>query len=102
MRTKRRTARSGRAIIRSARGLKTCCPRQLRRIERAETWGDPLGIEALVAETLEDLKMFEYALRRELEGMDPEKLRLSGSDEVPEGWRPLVEAYYRSLSREGR
>ncbi|MGD8897033.1 MAG: hypothetical protein PVJ73_13430 [Acidobacteriota bacterium] len=76
--------------------------RKLRQLERAETWGDPRGVEALVAETLEDLKMFEYALRRELEGTDPEKLRLSGSDEVPEGWRPLVEEYYRSLSTEGR
>ena len=57
---------------------------------------------ALVAETLEDLKMFEYALRREMEGTDPEKLRLSGSAEVPEGWRPLVEEYYRSLAEGGR
>ena len=46
--------------------------------------------------------MFEYALRREMEGTDPEKLRLSGSAEVPEGWRPLVEEYYRSLAEGGR
>jgi hypothetical protein len=45
--------------------------------------------------------MFEYALRRELEGTGVEKLRLSGSAEVPQGWRRLVEEYYRSLSREG-
>jgi hypothetical protein len=73
--------------------------RKLRRLERAQTWGDPKGVEALLAQTLEDLKMFEYALRRELQGADPEKLRLSGSDEVPEGWRSLVEEYYRSLAR---
>jgi hypothetical protein len=75
--------------------------RKLRQLQRQETWGDPLGVETLVAETLEDLKMFEYALRRELEGTDVEKLRLSGSAEVPEGWRRLVEEYYRSLAREG-
>jgi hypothetical protein len=75
--------------------------KKLRQLQRQETWGDPLGVEALVAETLEDLKMFEYALRRELEGTDVEKLRLSGSAEVPEGWRRLVEEYYRSLSRDG-
>jgi hypothetical protein len=75
--------------------------RKLRQLQRRETWGDPLGVEALVAETLEDLKMFEYALRRELEGTDVEKLRPSGSAEVPEGWRRLVEEYYRSLSRDG-
>jgi hypothetical protein len=74
--------------------------RQLRRLEGSETWRNPRGVEALVAQTVEDLKMFEYALRRELSGTDPGKLRLSGSDEVPEGWRSLVEEYYRSLARE--
>jgi hypothetical protein len=76
--------------------------RRLRRLERAETWGSPRGVEALVGQTVEDLKMFEYALRRELSGADPEKLRLSGSDEVPEGWRSLVEEYYRLLGRSGK
>ena len=71
---------------------------KLRRLESDEPWGDPRGVEELVADALEDLKMFEYALRRELEGVDPEKLRLSGSAEVPEGWRELVEEYYRSLA----
>jgi hypothetical protein len=46
--------------------------------------------------------MFEFALRRELSGSDPEKLRLSGSEEVPEGWRSLVEEYYRTLARTGK
>jgi hypothetical protein len=72
--------------------------RKLRRLESDEPWGDPRGVEELVTAALEDLKMFEYALRRELEGIDPEKLRLSGSAEVPEGWRELVEEYYRSLA----
>jgi hypothetical protein len=76
--------------------------RKLRRLEKTQAWGDPKGVEALVARALEDLKMFEYALRRELQGADPERLRLSGSDEVPEGWRSLVEEYYRSLARGDR
>jgi hypothetical protein len=76
--------------------------RRLRRLERAESWSDLHGVEALVAQTVEDLKMFEFALRRELSGADPEKLRLSGSDEVPEGWRSLVEEYYRRLARTGK
>jgi hypothetical protein len=76
--------------------------RRLRRLERAETWSNLRGVETLVAQTLEDMKLFEYALRRELAGVDPEKLRLSGSDEVPEGWRSLVEEYYRLLARTGK
>jgi uncharacterized coiled-coil DUF342 family protein len=73
--------------------------RKLRRLERAETWGSLHGVETLVAQTLEDLKMFEYSLSRELQGTDSAKLRLSGSDDVPDGWRSLVEEYYRSLAR---
>jgi hypothetical protein len=74
---------------------------KLRRLESERPWGDPRGLSELAAEALEDLKLFEYALRRELEGTDPEKLRLSGSEEVPDGWRALVEEYYRTLAREG-
>jgi len=75
--------------------------RKLNQLESAQAWGDPRGLAELAAEALEDLKLFEYALRRELEGKDPEKLRLSGSEEVPDGWRALVEEYYRTLAREG-
>jgi hypothetical protein len=74
--------------------------RQLRELENAQVWGDPRGLEELAAQTLEDLKLFEYALRRELEGSDDAKRRLSGSDDVPEGWRQLVEEYYRTLSQD--
>jgi hypothetical protein len=30
---------------------------------------------------------------------DDQKLLLSGSDEVPEGFRKMVEEYYRALAR---
>ncbi len=33
--------------------------------------------------------MFEYARGYELERPDPEELKLSGSEELPEGWRRL-------------
>ena len=40
-----------------------------------------------------------YAMRREVEGPDREKLFLSGTQDLPPGWQALVEEYYRSLSR---
>ena len=43
------------------------------------------------------MKRFEYTLRRKVEG-DANQVLLSGSDEVPEQFRKLVEQYYRSLS----
>jgi hypothetical protein len=44
------------------------------------------------------VKRFEYGLRRRLEGAGNQIL-LSGSDEVPEQFRRMVEQYYKSLSK---
>ena len=72
--------------------------RRIRAMDSQGPYGDPRGLEALAGAVIEDLKMFEYALRRNAEG-GRQKLLLSASDEVPSGWRPLVEEYYRRLSQ---
>ena len=66
-----------------------------------KVYKDPRGLQELSA-LVEELKQFEYWLRRELEGMSKEELLLSGSDHVPAGYRRLVEKYYRSLSKNQR
>jgi hypothetical protein len=71
--------------------------KRMRGFDNQAPYGDPRGIEQLAAAVVEDLKMFEYNLRRSAEG-GRQKLLLSASDEVPEGWRSLVEEYYRKLS----
>ena len=48
----------------------------------------------------ENLKRFEYRLRRENEGENTNPLFLAGSDEVPSGFRDLIEEYFRRLSQE--
>ena len=53
------------------------------------------GSEAVIPVTV---KRFEYSLRRKVEGNSNQVL-LSGSDEVPDQFRKLVEQYYRSLSK---
>jgi hypothetical protein len=47
---------------------------------------------------LEELKRFEYRLRREVDS-ESEELFLASSDDVPPGFRDLIEEYYRVLSR---
>jgi hypothetical protein len=59
---------------------------------------DPLGLAELTAQVADDVKMLEYLLRREAEGERP-SLQLSGSEELPPGYRALVEEYYRALAR---
>ncbi|MDE2774203.1 MAG: hypothetical protein OXI46_10930 [Gemmatimonadota bacterium] len=50
-------------------------------------------------ELREGLQRLEFRLRREVEGDGSERAVLQGSDQVPEGFRDLVEEYFRTLSR---
>jgi len=59
---------------------------------------DPLGLADLTAQVANDIKMLEYVLRREADGDRP-ALQLSGSEELPPGYRAMVEEYYRTLGR---
>jgi hypothetical protein len=72
--------------------------RRLRGLDNDRSFGDPRGLAQLAAAVTEDLKMLEYSLRRAAEGDKP-KLYLSGSEELPPGYKALVEEYYRSLAR---
>lgn len=75
--------------------------RLLRELDEGRVYDDLEEIERLQEQVLRGLKEFEFALRRRLGGPGAEKLFLSGSDEVPEEYRELVEEYYRALSEEG-
>jgi predicted RNase H-like nuclease (RuvC/YqgF family) len=73
---------------------------QLRELRKATLSQDALPFQQLQQQVVEGLKQFEYALRRQVEGGDRE-IFLSGSEDVPPGYRQMVEEYYRSLSRSG-
>ena len=61
---------------------------------------DDLPQVAVLRETIrESLGRVEFSLRREVRG-DEAPAALAGSEAVPEGFRRLVEEYYRSLARE--
>jgi uncharacterized protein DUF4175 len=74
--------------------------RALRALDRDRTYDDPQEVARLQAQILEGLKQLEFGLRREMDG-DQDRAILSGSDDVPEGFRRLVEEYYKALSRGG-
>ena len=73
----------------------------LRELERRRIYGDLKGLDELQSAVIRGLKEFEYRLRRRLATDEGKELFLTGSDEVPEGYRELVEEYYRSLADEG-
>ena len=58
----------------------------------------PASCLRLQRQVADSMKRFEYGLRRKVEG-DANQVVVSGTDEVPEQFRTLVEQYYRSLSK---
>jgi hypothetical protein len=75
--------------------------RALRQLDDERVYQDAAELERLQTFVTEGVKRFEYGLRRRAEGQANEVV-LSGSDEVPEQFRKLVEEYYRSLSKSSR
>ena len=75
--------------------------RGLRALQDDRIYQDVEELQRLQAAVAENMKRFEFGLRRRAEGANAQPV-LSGSDEVPEQFRKLVEQYYKSLSTGGR
>lgn len=72
--------------------------RAMRELQDGRVYQDVSELQRLQSFVSEGLKRFEFDLRRKLDA-DEGSVVLSGSDQVPEEFRKLVEQYYRSLSR---
>ena len=72
--------------------------RDLRAFDNDRVFADPKSLEQLQAAAIDKLKKFEFSLRRKAESGN-DSLSLSGSDQVPEGFRQAIEEYYRSLAK---
>jgi hypothetical protein len=70
----------------------------LRALQDDRIYQDTEELLRLQAAVTESMKRFEFAMRRRAESRDAQPV-LSGSDEIPEQFRKLVEEYYKSLSR---
>lgn len=73
--------------------------RRLRALEDERTYHDVQEIARLQTFVSEQLKRFEFGLRRKA-GADTDRVLLSGSGEAPAAYRRMVEEYYRALSRQ--
>ncbi len=65
-----------------------------------EFTGTTRGLDELRDDVIDGLKLFEFWLRRVTDASSGERPQLAGSDRVPEGYRDLVEEYFRSLARD--
>jgi hypothetical protein len=72
--------------------------RDLEGLSGDRPYADPRALEQLMAAALDRVKKAEFNLRRKIDSGN-ESLALSGSDEVPPGFRTAIEEYYRSLAK---
>ena len=73
----------------------------LRQLQDDRVYQNVQELARLQAFVADSLKRFEFGLRRQLD-VNTGAIVLSGSDEVPESFRKLVEQYYRSLGQAPR
>jgi hypothetical protein len=74
--------------------------RAMRQLDDPRVYQNAQELARLQSTIAEGLKRFEFGLRRQSEAAST--IVLSGSDEVPEEFRKLVQEYYRSLGRTAR
>ena len=72
----------------------------LRKLDDESPYVNPQTLAALEQSVTDNIKRFEYMLRRRLDA-NASQVFLSGTDDVPEQYRKLVEQYYRSLAKPG-
>jgi hypothetical protein len=72
--------------------------RALREMGSGRLDGDPRGLQQLTASALETLRKLEFDLRKRTDPTSNE-LYLSGADDAPPQYRPMVSEYLRELSR---
>jgi Domain of unknown function (DUF4175) len=73
----------------------------MRRFQDADLFTDAAALASLQDDILNRLQRLEFGLRRDVEGEADRRATLTGADDVPDGYRRLVEKYYRSLARGG-
>jgi len=75
--------------------------RGLKQLDSDSPYQSPDALAKLQSSVTDSVKRFEYTLRRRLDP-NANQVFLSGSDEVPDRYRALVEQYYRALSKGGK
>ncbi len=71
----------------------------LRRIESARAFNDPDELARLRTAVVQGFKEFEFGLRRQMVGNEADRPALGGNENVPPGYRDMVNEYFKSLSR---
>ena len=60
----------------------------------------PKGLQELYATAVEKFKALDFAIRKKVDTSN-EQLFLSGSEDIPESFKTLIQEYYRQLAKKG-
>jgi hypothetical protein len=72
----------------------------LRALEGTKANSDPRGLEQLVSTATDRMKKLDLDLRKRVDKTSDQML-LSGAEDAPPKYRPLVDDYFKSLSKKG-
>lgn len=72
---------------------------QLRAIEGQRAFNDPDELARLRGAVVQGFKEFEFTLRRQMLGAEVARPALGGNENVPAGYRDMVNEYFKSLSK---
>ena len=72
---------------------------RMRNLDAAKILGDPKALAQLRAGVVEDVKAFEFSLRRTLGAPESSGPALGASDNVPAAYRDMVSEYFKSLAK---
>ena len=72
---------------------------RLAQLDAAKILGDPAALEKMRTAVVEDLKAWEFALRRQLGASETAGPALGGNDNVPAAYKDLVSEYFKSLAK---
>jgi hypothetical protein len=70
----------------------------MRNMQLREAYANLPQVALLQQQLFDSMRQVEFALRREVEGETADRVFTSGADAVPQGFRGLVEEYYRKLA----
>ena len=68
-------------------------------LDGAKILGNPAALEQMRSGAVENVKAFEFALRRKLGAAETGGPALGGNDNVPPQYRDMVSEYFKSLAK---
>jgi hypothetical protein len=72
---------------------------QLRALEGGKAFNDPDELARLRGAVVQGFKEYEFTLRRQLGAAEVDRPALGGNENVPAGYRDMVNEYFKSLSK---